>query len=91
MTPAEREALFIDGERELRDWLGYTFQLHLTPAQAMALLGTIQLALRHPANVGPTARAMRDLALMIENWLQDCGPAVKKLCELGWNPDEDVP
>ena len=37
-------------------------QLELTPMQAAALLGNLQLALRHPGNTGPSAEVTRDIA-----------------------------
>lgn len=62
----------------------------MVPVTAMALLGHLQLALSHPANHGPSAERMRQLARKIEAKLAELGPAVARICAIGWDRKFDV-
>jgi hypothetical protein len=64
-------------------------QLTLDGQAALSLLGTLQLALRHPQNIGRTSEAMRGFAQEIQTALAELGPATKQLAAMGWNPDYD--
>jgi len=65
-------------------------QLELTVLEAMTLLGQIQLALRHPANRGPSANLVRKIAQVLEEFLSKCGPATSEICRRGWVSEHDV-
>jgi hypothetical protein len=84
------EELTIAATREITRSKANSFSLKLTANEAMGLLGTIQLAVRHP-NYGETARdAMTEIAARIERWLSKVGPSMAELCARGWNPDHDT-
>ena len=67
-----------------------SLQLELTAIEAIALIGQLQLALRHPANRGPAAELIRTLAKALEEFLSKCGPATAEICRRGWDPEHDV-
>jgi hypothetical protein len=90
MEDTERDQLLIDAAREMEARRQETFAIALTVSQAIGLLATLQLAHRHPRFNGPTQQTMYQLALVIQSQLELCGPATKKLCAYGWDPDEDV-
>lgn len=50
----------------------------------------LQLALRHPENIGPSAKIVKDFALQIQDILAPPGTALSELAEAGWNPENDV-
>lgn len=63
--------------------------LTMTKVQAWQLMSQIQLALRHPNNVGPTARTVRGLAETIEKAVATT-PALKQVARMGWDSRFDV-
>jgi hypothetical protein len=65
-------------------------QLELTMLEAAALLGHLQLALRHPENRGDVKKLVRTIAQAIEAFLSKCGPATAEICRRGWDPEHDV-
>ena len=92
MTKVEQAALLACVAIEMKTAVdsGETIAIEFTLPQAMGLLGTLQLAMRHPKFNGPTSETMRNLANVLEAGLHNCGPATARLCELGWNPEEDT-
>lgn len=58
--------------------------LELTPLQAWALLSTVQLALRHPLNIGAISRIARDLAETLERAVATT-PALAEVARRGWH------
>ena len=90
LTDSERDRLLTDCELEMDSEKSRTITIEYSVVQAMGLLGTLQLALRHPKNTGATSRYMRELARHIEAFLSECGPATARLCKLGWDQAEDV-
>lgn len=65
------------------------FVVKLSAKRSFGLLATLQLALRHPQNKGPTAEYIRDLAGVLEAWLGQFGPAVQQLIAMGWDARYD--
>lgn len=65
--------------------------LEIDAFSAFALVGTMQLALRHPGNVGHVAERMRDLARSIQEMLGKIDPLVERMCERGWHSCFDMP
>jgi hypothetical protein len=55
----------------------------LRPLQAWALLGNLQLALRHERNTGATARVGRHIARLLEREVATT-PALKEIARRGW-------
>jgi hypothetical protein len=84
-------------ENELYDRVSTAFDAHSTktlavelgPVHWMALLGTLQLALRHPMNKNASLLMARGVALSIETWLKQLDPALGELAALGWDPNAD--
>ena len=90
LTRADQEKLLTDAAREMEEAGEGTITIEYSIVQAMGLLGTLQLALRHPKNTGGTSRYMRELAMRLEAFLGACGPATSRLCRLGWDPTADA-
>jgi len=90
VTRAEQEKLLTAAAQEMKHAAGRTIALEYTVIQAMELLGTLQLALRHPANRGPISSYISELAFHLEMFLCECGAATRRLCAAGWNPEEDA-
>ena len=67
-----------------------TIRLSLTPLEAWALLGQIQLASRHPDNTGPTWRMTESIARRLAAIIAPSG-ALKIVAERGWDARYDVP
>jgi hypothetical protein len=61
----------------------------LTKLQAWALFAQIQLALRHPANKGPTSDVVRHIAVVLEKEVAKT-PAMAELARRGWDKRYDM-
>ncbi len=66
-------------------------QLELSPDQAFCLVATIQLALRHPGNRGPTSKVAEAIGRALQDGLAAQDAELGRLCERGWHPVFDVP
>lgn len=64
--------------------------VYLDPASATSLIASIQLALRHPGNVGPTAEINRKLADALIARLEQDEPALGPILRLGYDPSSDI-
>jgi hypothetical protein len=62
--------------------------LQLGAVEAWALLGQIQLACRHPMNLGPTRQIAEQIARQLQAAVATT-PALAAVAEMGWNPDYD--
>lgn len=69
---------------------GFRINLKLGPAQAMMLIGQLQLAARHPANIGPSSGLVRLLATELADELVEAEPELQAIIEAGWDPQHDV-
>lgn len=65
-----------------------SFLLEISPSQAWILLGHLQLALRHPANIGPSAMIARAFANQLQDYIATT-PALAAVAAAGWDPDYD--
>lgn len=73
-------------DNETLEQMKQPLRLELTMADGLALLATMQLALRHPKfKKTPTAASMDILARSIQKALSDRVPKIAMLCEAGWN------
>jgi hypothetical protein len=69
---------------------GYALPVHMDLATALAVVGALQLALRHPANTGPSSEAVRGvIAAVIQRIEEDGFPSLAGLARLGDNPTFD--
>jgi len=70
---------------------GVVIRLSLTPDQAMALIAAVQLANRHPFNVGPSRLLARR---MVDRMQSEFGqykvPHVIEVIQRGWNDQYDI-
>lgn len=63
----------------------------LTPSALLAVIGNVQLALRHPGNTGPTAALLRDQILpQLIDALASGNPVLRRGAEMGNDPARDV-
>ena len=69
---------------------GRVIELRLNPHAAMALIGSLHLALRHPNLPALTAAVDRSIIETCQAQLAD-SDAIRKLIELGFDPNADVP
>lgn len=65
-------------------------ELHMKPISAFMLLGNIQLAMRHPLNVGASTATMEKLKEGLIDYLSAGNETIEALLRLGDNPDFDV-
>jgi len=84
------QELVIEAGREMGSRNGVFLTLQLDTRRALALLGMLQLALRHPQATNQAAKSMEALAKTIEAGLGRLGPATAELCARGWKPEHDV-
>lgn len=91
MTAQDKESLMVDVEQEARGHLDYIVPVHLDLVSLLTLVGHVQLALRHPANTGPSNRLARQVLDQIIHRLRADGlVAHAHLAELGYNPEFDA-
>lgn len=64
--------------------------LELEPIYLFILVGTIQLALRHPEYRGQSADLAREAAIAFQQRLGEIDPAIAAALEQGWHPEFDV-
>jgi len=65
------------------------FTLQTDAITAWSLMSQIQLALRHPKNIGPTADLARKTAQRIIDTLAPPGTALREVAEMGWDKTYD--
>lgn len=74
---------------ELRNLGGY-IPVALTPADAFAMAGCLQLAWRHPRLSSSQKAMIERFVRQIQGYLREAGAvATVDVIELGWNPDHD--
>lgn len=78
--PRDFEALCLDEQPLI---------MNLSKFQAWVIFCHLQLALRHPRNIGPTAKHARAIAEHLERQLATT-PALKRVAVAGWDPQQDL-
>lgn len=74
----------------LRDWAcAPPINMEIGRSLGFILLGQLQLALRHPANTGPTAEAAEQFARHLQSVL-GMPPQLAAIAEQGWDPGYDA-
>lgn len=66
------------------------FTLEIGFADLIMLIAQVQLALRHPANRGESARRMRSMVERIVRELEESEPTIGELLRLGFDARHDV-
>ena len=64
-------------------------EFQLSAFVTFTLIGHLQLALRHPGNVGPSAAIAETIARKLQEGLAVQDADVAAALEAGWNPDDD--
>ena len=64
-------------------------KIELSPVDALCILATIQWALRHPKNVGPSSQVAGEFARRLQDYLS-VNDEIKQICEKGWDSKCDV-
>lgn len=88
--PATEEEMMAAFEK----WAATAHPLVITlwPEAAMAVLGHLQLALRHPETEGTTAELVKEVCdELIEGIAPDAEGPLHALCMAGFNPAADEP
>ena len=87
-----KAALLRQVTQELQELVdcGEGLTIVLTPRDALIVLAQLQLALRHPKNVGPSAAIARAFARLLEVWLART-PGLADPTALGWHPAYGAP
>jgi hypothetical protein len=63
----------------------------IQPDAAYLLVAQLQLALRHPANRGPSANTIKNFAVELQRRIVERVPAAQEVLEKGWHPEFDMP
>lgn len=63
--------------------------LEIDVGAAVGLIGQLQLALRHPANTGPTAKEAERFVRKLIDVIADT-PVIRRGLEAGFSPENDV-
>ena len=66
-----------------------TLKVELHIYQAIAIIGNLQLALRHPSNTGPTAAITRKFIAGLQERISKESAELNLIIEAGFNPDYD--
>jgi len=91
MTNEEQEALMLRVVEEAYD-NDFVLPVYLDLTTALSLIGSLQLALRHPGNIGPSSQISRQFIDGIIGRMMDHGyPAHAELAQLGYDPAHDEP
>ena len=59
----------------------------LTPGEAFAIIGQLQLAIRHPDNAGRTAEIATEFVTKLAKGLPE---SAQQIIAAGWNPENDA-
>jgi hypothetical protein len=84
-----------DQEANARDFAERVARLEplpftLSPYTAVVIVSQIQLALRHPGNVGELAKQARHIARTLQERLAEQDPEVGRYLEQGWHEVFDI-
>lgn len=66
-----------------------TIDIKISPLAAWCLISQIQLAVRHPANIGPTAQHARDIANALQSRIP-MSEAMQQFTNMGWSKEYDA-
>lgn len=65
-------------------------KLVLTPVEAWIVMSNLQLACRHPGNLGPSRHLAEAVARRIQDFYGQRDPELGRLAEQGWHECFDV-
>jgi hypothetical protein len=86
----EKQKLLLRIAQEARIGKDFILPVHLDLHSLMCLVGALQLALRHPANTGPSSKVVRELidAIIARVGNEGC-VATAEMLRLGDHPEYD--
>ncbi|MDD5457478.1 MAG: hypothetical protein PHV30_10680 [Candidatus Margulisbacteria bacterium] len=87
MKPENIRRFKSDFERYVNDLK--VIKMDVTPLEAWVIMCQLQLALRHPRNIGPTAVIAREIAKEIQEKVA-ITPALQEIAEKGWKREFDM-
>ena len=64
--------------------------VELDVLSVMAMIANVQLACRHPGNIGSTRKVAEAIVRDWQAWLAVVQPETAAIMEMGWNPDFDI-
>lgn len=71
---------------------GVVFSLHMNPSDALAVIGMLQLALRHPKSTGPSAEAAFEIVNILAHQVERLNtPHLSELIRRGFDREHDYP
>lgn len=90
VTISDPEQVFVDGVKALVAEHPY-LKLDLDWGTAIAILGSLQLSLRHPGNSGVSARLVRHFCDEFISRVERADPPLAQLLRMGDDPQYDLP
>lgn len=92
MSEQQKERLIDFAVEEAKAGKNFILPIHLDLHSLMCVVGALQLALRHPANTGPSSKVVRELIDGIIERVEHAGYVVTaQILRLGDNPEYDEP
>lgn len=90
MTKGDQRALVNCAMAEQKRRPDFVLPIEIDVGMVMALIGNIQLALRHPANTGASATSAKAIvAMFIQRLKEENFTCTAAIAELGDNPELD--
>lgn len=91
LTEEQARSLLAACANEVNRAPGYKFFVELDLVTAIQMIGSLQLALRHPSNTGPAAATTRQIIeLMVARLREDGFTAHARLADLGNKQEYDA-
>jgi hypothetical protein len=92
MSEQQKERLIDFAVEEMKAGKNFILPVHLDLHSLTCVVGSLQLALRHPANTGPSSKVVRELIDGIIERVEHAGYVVTaQILRLGDNPEYDEP
>jgi len=82
----ERLMAHLKAGESVKPWL----DIDLSWVTALALIGHLQLSLRHPGNTGESASLIRGLTEGLIDYMDRYAPGIALILRKGWGPQYDV-
>jgi hypothetical protein len=91
MMESSKRMVLKASNRELVEWRDLRVHLLMDPKTVVGIVANLQLALRHPDNVGEAARVAREIIDQLITRLEKLElPATVALLRLGDDPESDI-
>jgi hypothetical protein len=90
VTTEEKLELIERAGEEARALPDFVLPVHFDLGSALCVIGNLQLALRHPANIGPSSQLLRRVIDSMIGRIEKSLPANAEIARLGDNPEYDT-